>query len=80
MKIGSILARLSPEDLARFRLADVRIVTAKIMPGAYGRGDIEDAYMRWYLLREEFQTTYGLPEHGLWDIALTTGAVIEADD
>ena len=71
-----VLARLSRADLHRYRVVDTKVDVAKLMPQVFGAQGVEDIYIRWYELRGEFAETYGLPEDGQWEIALSTGAVI----
>lgn len=76
----TVLARIDAEDLARFRMADAVIESAKLLPNAYGRMEIEQAWVRYYQLREQFTEKYALPEDGQWDVALTTGAIVKSED
>jgi hypothetical protein len=77
MKVVSVLGRLSAEDLARLRLAECDWEVFKAMPTAYGKDAARDTLIRFYQLREEFASTYSLPEHAQWTIQLTNGVIIE---
>lgn len=78
-KQNEILARLSDEDLRRWRMNTAKTAAQKIKPEAYSREEIEQTEFERMRLGGELLDTYGIAHELFVSIQTWTGT-IEVDE
>jgi len=71
----TLIARLSDEDLRRWRMVGARKAALEANPEAYSATESEQIYMSYFTLSGEFVERYGVQDYRDWRISSAAGEI-----
>jgi hypothetical protein len=71
----TLIAKLSDEDLRRWRMVSARRNALESNPRAYSATESEQIWMAYYTLAGEFIERHGVEDHRDWKISAAAGEI-----
>ena len=79
MLATNLAGRLSGEDLVRWRQLSARTEAIEVAPQAYSAREIEETFMRKFVMLGEFEQTYELDGARRYSVSVSDGTIVYGD-
>ena len=75
----NVAGKLGDEDLVRWRQLSARTEAVEVAPAAYSAREIEETFMRKFIMLGEIEKTYGIESHRRYSVSVSDGTIIYGD-